>query len=258
MASISNGPLLRQTCGLHWDYYTESKPRNFKLHAWGKDLRWMGSGVENAPSQHLRTYHRSPGGPYRYSGPKQWNSPKTQNAYAQATGGPTVADYMNTKPICFTPSMPIKQAIKILIDKRISGAPVVERYEGDVEGAGHLIGVLSEEDLMWKEAEVSPQEIEAVFETPFYYLYLTQMPGALDSFKEQAAKMLARTVGDSMNTEPIAVQPHTPVGEAAGIMLDLGVSRLPVVAPRPNGKPGNTVVGILTRKDILKHVSTLL
>jgi CBS domain-containing protein len=53
----------------------------------------------------------------------------------------TVADVMATRLITVTPDMNIHEAIRILLDKRISGAPVV-----DEEGA--LVGVLSKKDCL--------------------------------------------------------------------------------------------------------------
>lgn len=51
----------------------------------------------------------------------------------------TVADIMATQLVTFTPDLNIHDAIRVLLDKRISGAPVV-----DTKGA--LVGVLSKKD----------------------------------------------------------------------------------------------------------------
>lgn len=61
-----------------------------------------------------------------------------------------------------------------------------------------------------------------------------------------------------MSEMSISVGPETPMSEAASIMLDAKVKRLPVVAPREGGKAGMTVVGIISRKDMLRHVMGLL
>jgi CBS domain-containing protein len=53
----------------------------------------------------------------------------------------TVADIMATRLITFTPDMNIHEAIRVLLDKRVSGAPVV-----DADGA--LIGMLSKKDCL--------------------------------------------------------------------------------------------------------------
>ena len=53
----------------------------------------------------------------------------------------TVADIMTTRLITLSPDMSIHEAIRILLRRRISGAPVV-----DADGA--LIGVLSKKDCL--------------------------------------------------------------------------------------------------------------
>ncbi|MBD0310677.1 MAG: CBS domain-containing protein, partial [Microcoleus sp. T1-bin1] len=61
----------------------------------------------------------------------------------------TVADVMSRDPIVVGPQTPIKEAIKILAEQRISGLPVVDE-------SGKLVGVISETDLLWQETGVEP------------------------------------------------------------------------------------------------------
>jgi len=57
------------------------------------------------------------------------------------TGRPTVADYMVKDLLTLSPEMEINRAMGILLEKRYSGAPVVD-------GAMNLIGVLSKKDCL--------------------------------------------------------------------------------------------------------------
>ena len=50
-------------------------------------------------------------------------------------------DYMSANLVTFTPEMDILEAMSRLIEKRISGAPVVDKQ-------GNLVGVLSEKDCL--------------------------------------------------------------------------------------------------------------
>ena len=52
-----------------------------------------------------------------------------------------VSDYKAVSPTTFKPDMEMREAINHLVDKRISGAPVVDDH-------GNLVGVLSEQDCM--------------------------------------------------------------------------------------------------------------
>lgn len=53
----------------------------------------------------------------------------------------SVREYMAANLVTFTPNMEILHAIHELIDKRISGAPVVDER-------GNVVGILSEQDCM--------------------------------------------------------------------------------------------------------------
>ena len=57
------------------------------------------------------------------------------------TDRPRVANYMTTDLVVLEPEMEILHAMKILLEKRISGAPVVD-------ADGRLVGVLSKKDCI--------------------------------------------------------------------------------------------------------------
>jgi len=57
------------------------------------------------------------------------------------TDMPTIDDYMATDIISLDPDMDIHKAIKILVDNRISGAPVLD-------AGGNLVGILSKKDCL--------------------------------------------------------------------------------------------------------------
>ncbi len=52
-----------------------------------------------------------------------------------------VSDYMAASLVTFNPDMEMRLAISLLVEKRISGAPVVDDH-------GSFVGVLSEQDCM--------------------------------------------------------------------------------------------------------------
>lgn len=54
---------------------------------------------------------------------------------------PTVNDYMSRELITFQPLDDIHMAVKVLLDKRISGAPVVDQ-------TGRLLAILSKKDCL--------------------------------------------------------------------------------------------------------------
>jgi CBS domain-containing protein len=146
-----------------------------------------------------------------------------------------VADVMTHDPIVVRPETPLQEAIQILAERRISGLPVVDR-------SGELVGVISETDLMWKETGVTPPAYIMFLDSVIYL----QNPGA---YERDIHKVLGQTVGEVMSKNPITISPDQPVKEAATIMHQRSIHRLPVI----DGT--GQVIGILTRGDIIRAMS---
>ena len=73
-------------------------------------------------------------------------------------------DIMTLKVITASPTTPVKNLAKILLQNRISGAPVVDK-------SGKILGIVSEADLLTKKGKearsiMSPKVIEVGEETP--------------------------------------------------------------------------------------------
>jgi CBS domain-containing protein len=146
-----------------------------------------------------------------------------------------VADVMSCDPIVVRAETPLKEAIQILAERRISGLPVVD----DV---GKLVGIISETDLMWQETGVTP---------PAYIMFLDSViylrnPATYD---RDLHKALGQTVGEVMSKNPITISPNKTLKEAAQLMHDRSVHRLPVLDSAAQ------VIGVLTRGDIIRAMA---
>jgi CBS domain-containing protein len=147
----------------------------------------------------------------------------------------TVADVMSREPIVVRAETPLKEAIQILAERRISGLPVVD----DV---GKLVGIISETDLMWQETGVTPPAYIMFLDSVIYL----QNPADYD---RDLHKALGQTVGEVMSKNPITISPEKTLKEAAKIMHDRSVHRLPVLDSE------GQVIGILTRGDIVRAMA---
>jgi CBS domain-containing protein len=147
----------------------------------------------------------------------------------------TVADVMSHDPIVVKAETPLNEAIKILAEKRISGLPVVD-------DAGNLLGIISETDLMWRETDVTPPAYIMILDSVIYL----QNPA---TYERDLHKALGQTVGEVMSKNPITISPDKSLKEAAKIMHDRKVHRLPVL------DSNNQVIGILTRGDIIRTMA---
>jgi CBS domain-containing protein len=147
----------------------------------------------------------------------------------------TVANWMNRELITVMPSTPISEAVKLLVDRHIGGLPVID-------DAGKLVGVISESDLMWREQGV---------EQPPYMLFL----GGIIYFQNPLTydrdlhKALGQTVGEVMTPHAISITADTTLPEAAKIMHDKKLHRLPVVDEHQHP------IGIITEGDIVRAIA---
>jgi CBS domain-containing protein len=150
----------------------------------------------------------------------------------------TVADVMSHDPIVVKPETPIKDAIKILAERRISGLPVVNSDD-------KLVGVISETDLLWQETGVEP---------PVYIMFLDSViylenPARHD---KELHKALGQTVREVMSGDPITVAPDQPLRKAAKLMQEKSIRRLAVT------DEAGKVIGILTPGDIVRAMAVEL
>jgi CBS domain-containing protein len=147
----------------------------------------------------------------------------------------TVADVMTLNPVTVNPQTSLKEAIKLLAEKKISGLPVVDE-------AGKLIGIISETDLMWQETGVDTPPYIILLDSVIYL----QNPAR---YEKEIHKVLGQTVSEVMSDKPITIESNRLVKDAAHIMHEKQVRRLPVLDEQQQ------LVGIITRGDIIRMMA---
>lgn len=103
-----------------------------------------------------------------------------------------VRDYMSTKLVTFRPDMEVMQAVHTLVEKGISGAPVLDQD-------GHLVGMLSQRDCL-SIALIAAQDT-----------------------------CVAGPVAQFMSTKPVTVDPDTNLTQLATMFTTAPFRRYPVV-----------------------------
>ena len=143
----------------------------------------------------------------------------------------TARHIMTTSPVTVTPSTPIVEASKILLEKRFNGLPVVD-------DEGRLLGILCQSDLVTQQKK---------FQIPsFFFLLDGFIPlSSPKKVEEDLKRMVAAEVGQIMTKNPHTISPDTPLDEVAALMVDKKYHTLPVVE---NGK----LVGIVGKEDMLR------
>jgi CBS domain-containing protein len=136
-----------------------------------------------------------------------------------------VRDVMTENVFTVTAETPLKVVATRMLEYAVSGMPVVEEED-------QVVGVVSETDILFKERRAPDRK--GVVD---WLLHYAEDP--------PLAKLDARTAGEAMTTPAVTIASGRSVADAATLMLDVRVDRLPVV-------DGGRLVGILTRSDLVR------
>jgi CBS domain-containing protein len=144
------------------------------------------------------------------------------------------AHQIMTRPvITVTPETTIVDAANTMLQKHVSGLPVVD-------AAGKLVGIISEGDFV-RRSEIGTQRKRGRF------LKFILGPGqeAVDFVHEHGRK-----IAEIMTPEPLTITEDTPLEEIVRLMEKKNVKRLPVTR-------GDKIVGIVSRANLLQAVASL-
>jgi nucleotide-binding universal stress UspA family protein/predicted transcriptional regulator len=147
---------------------------------------------------------------------------------ARAQAPFAVRDVMTRDPAVLRADEPLVSGLRKLLRHHVSGAPVVD-------GAGKLVGVLSEHDLLaWDEGLLD---------------VLAGNPGmAPEDYRRRVA---TTRVSDVMSRSPVTIDQDAPLDAAMRTLVRHAMRRLPVL---DDGR----LVGILTRADVLRALASQL
>ena len=139
-----------------------------------------------------------------------------------------VGDVMTRSVAAVRPEMPLKDVAALMVDRGISGVPVVDADEV-------VLGVVSEADFVIKERGVVGGR----------YRMLARIFGESRKSRAELAKIEATTAGEAMTSPALTVESTDTLQRAAELMAGRRVNRLPVV-------DGGRLVGIVTRADLVR------
>ncbi len=140
-----------------------------------------------------------------------------------------VRDVMTAPVISVTPETPLKEVARLLMEHRISGVPVADQ-------AGRVLGIVSEADFLIKERGATQRRGGRHA--------LAWLLGE-DRRDAEQAKISATTAGEAMTSPAVTICVECSLREAAGLMVEKRVNRLPVV-------DDDRLVGIVTRADLVR------
>jgi CBS domain-containing protein len=138
-----------------------------------------------------------------------------------------VKDIMTSPVLSVESESPISQAIQLMLEKRISGLPVLD-------GQGRLVGIVTEGDFL-RRTETGTQRRRS------RWLEFLIGPGRL---ADEYTRSHGRKVIDVMTPDPVTLDEQTPLEEVVRIMEKRRIKRLPVVREQK-------LVGIVSRANLL-------
>jgi CBS domain-containing protein len=142
-------------------------------------------------------------------------------------------DIMTTRVATIRPDAPIAEAIRVMLQKRISGLPVVDAEE-------RLIGIVTEGDFM-RRSETSTERLR-----PRWLEFILGPHRLADEY----VRTHARKVEDVMTRNVATVDDVTPIDRIVRLMEERRVKRLPVLR---EGK----VAGMISRADLMRVLARL-
>ncbi|MBM4240676.1 MAG: CBS domain-containing protein [Euryarchaeota archaeon] len=149
-----------------------------------------------------------------------------------------IQDAMQKNVIKFKADDKIIDIARILREKKISGAPVVD-------DDGIVIGIVSEGDIM-RLLEVHSPQINLILPAPLDLIELPlRMKHEYDEISKGLKKAASVVVAEIMTKNVKTISKDASVSDAAELMDSHDINRLPVVDEE--GK----LIGIITRGDII-------
>ncbi|HEV2097337.1 MAG TPA: CBS domain-containing protein [Stellaceae bacterium] len=145
------------------------------------------------------------------------------------------SDVMTRDLVSIRPDAPVREAIRLMLDNKVSGLPVIDTD-------GQLAGVLTEGDLL-RRSEIATERHH------WRWLELLLGPGRLAS---EYVRTHGRVVNELMTREVITVATDMPLEEIVALMERHRIKRLPVV------DASDTLVGIVSRADLLAALGRAL
>ncbi|PKQ19417.1 MAG: hypothetical protein CVT66_10315 [Actinobacteria bacterium HGW-Actinobacteria-6] len=147
--------------------------------------------------------------------------------------GRTARDIMTKDPLTVARDLTVTEAAKLMVDNRVGALPVLDE--------GKLVGIVTEGDLIM-------QDVRIEFPTYIHLLDgFIMYPPATARFESELKKAVGATVADVMSSDPVVIQADMSVEDAATLMVDREVSRIPVL-------DGEKLVGIISKSDIVRSL----
>ncbi len=149
---------------------------------------------------------------------------------------PTLRDLMHSDVPVLSPLDTIATVASAIVESGLPGLPVVD--------AGNLVGIITESDLVARQAEVQVPNFIPFLDAIFI------ADGGRD-FDDELKHVLAVTAGELMTSPVISIRASATLAQVATLMLDQGVNPIPVLDDEL------TIIGMVSLSDLVQVIARL-
>lgn len=148
----------------------------------------------------------------------------------------TVRDIMRRDVPPVGPDDSVAYVARVMANRRLAGVPVV--------ADGEVIGIITEADLVQREADVDAP-------TPVPFLDAIFVADAGHLYEDEVRRALAVNARMLMSSPVTNIRDDATLSEVATVMVDRHMKVLPVLDGR------NQLVGVVTRADLVRVIADL-
>jgi CBS domain-containing protein len=145
-----------------------------------------------------------------------------------------IQEVMNAPAITVGPKTSVVDAAMIMLNRHISGLPIVD-------AGGSLVGLVSEGDFIRR------GELHTERKRSWLLEFLTSSGKLADEYVHSHG----RSVEDVMTSQVVTIAPNAKLSVAVDLMEKHGIKRLPVVVH-------SKVIGMVCRSDLLRALANML
>jgi CBS domain-containing protein len=149
---------------------------------------------------------------------------------------PSVKEVMRHEVPIASPTTTIAELARLMVEHRVPGLPVIAQ--------GELVGIVTEADLIQREANVDVPSIVSFFDAVI-------VADAGTPFEEELRRVVATTAEELMTSPVISIRDSATVAELATLMLQQKINPVPVV------DDARQIVGLATRSGLIELIARL-
>lgn len=135
-----------------------------------------------------------------------------------------------------SPDAGVGELARLMVEHRLPGIPIIQD--------GELVGIVTEADLIQREANVDSPRIVTFLDAVF-------VADAGTPYEEELRRVLATTARELMSTPVISIKEIATVTELATLMLQRRINPVPVLDEH------RQIVGLATRSGIIELIARL-